>query len=331
VREVRVLNLAIQSKGRRGGYPDSIFTPTFVFFKGLPPLKDESVSKFPALTQDQVAVSQKVEKASGLKPSLESFIQDLEGMSQAKGIRWRSSGVNLESKINGYPVRLAEVTRRGGAIYYKLQVFPKGWLGAFKSVVYNVDALPQSQTGQKLAAIYQQALSDVPEAYRSNRGRNRKLLVFDLGRTPFALVFPKSGEKAAQWLDQPGVLFFVKRKSGYYGESPVIPKTTPVESQLGESQLGNAVLTTTLKPPLGGFSKRLVLPEGVFTEQGFKTLLYQDEKGAVIQKGMDAEAWQSVLAKAGVTVEKLKEFAQLLIAAHRGVNVLPQPEETQLP
>ncbi|MBY0405392.1 MAG: hypothetical protein K2X66_15940 [Cyanobacteria bacterium] len=326
-----VLNLAIQSKDSRIVYPHVVFSSGLLSFQGGGSTKEDNAKTLPPLIQDKLEVSQKADKTSLVKPSLESFIQDLEGMTQAKGIRWRSSGVNLESKINGYPVRLAEVTRRGGAIYYKLQVFPKGWLGAFKSVVYNVDALPQSQTGQKLSAIYQQALSDVPEAYRSNRGRNRGILVFDLGRTPFALVFPKSGEKAAQWLDQSGVLFFVKRKSGYYGEFPVIAKTPPVESQLAESQLGGSVLTTTVTNPLGGFPKRLVLPEGVLTEQGFKTLLYQNEKGAVIQKGMDAEAWQSVLAKAGVTVEKLKELAQLLIATHRGAKVLPQKEEIQLP
>lgn len=223
------------------------------------------------------------------KPSLDSFIQDLLTQGQRETLVWTSSGTNLETVVNGYPVRLAEIEVAQGFIQYKFQVFPKGLFSGFRSPLYNIDAPASDPTGQNLGRVYQYALTSLPELYESDRGKNRGVRLFNLGRTRFALVFPQNRQEAERLAGSEDVLFFVKKKGPYYGFnelSQALPPASDAQTPAG----------APLQP---------VLSEGYVDSEEYVPMVFQEENGQVIKEGLSKSAFEALLTRAGVTLQRI--------------------------
>lgn len=218
------------------------------------------------------------------KPTLPSVIQDLLSKAQQEQLTWTSSGTNLETTMNGYPIRLAEIELNGELKVYKFQVFPKGFLSGFRSPLFDIDAPITEPTGQTLANIYQLALNSVPEMYESDWGRNRGIRLFEIGRSRFTLVFPKNRNDAKQASGSDDVLFLVKKKSPYYGFTELTQKADG-------------------KQPMRSFKP--VESEGYIDRTNYVPLQVSDGANGTTRPGMSRERFLEILAKAGISLQKI--------------------------
>jgi hypothetical protein len=242
------------------------------------------------------------------KPSLGSFIEALATQGADGRLVWTSIGSNLESQVNGYPVRLAETSYPDGRVFYKLQIFPKGLFSGFKPPLYNLDAPPSEPVGQQIAGIYQQAVLSLPEIYDSDRGRNRGLRILDILRSRFVLVFPKNAAEARRWASQEDVLFFVKPKSLFYGFNDT--------TQIPAAELER--ISSDEMTPEGTFKP--VLSEGFVTATGYTPMVHRDAAGQVVKTGMSVEQFDEVLRIAGLPMDRIRVRGQELVQAVRPRN-----------
>lgn len=230
------------------------------------------------------------------KPTLSSVIQDLLSKARQEQLTWTSSGTNLETTMNGYPIRLAEIELSGELKVYKFQVFPKGFLSGFRSPLYDIDAPISEPTGQTLANIYQLALNSVPEMYESDWGRNRGIRLFEIGRSRFTLVFPKNRNDAKKASGSDEVLFLVKKKSPYYGFTELTQKAEG-------------------KQPMRSFKP--VESEGYIDRTNYVPLQVNGGENGTTQPGMSRERFLEILAKAGVSLQKIIAKGKKLVEESR--------------
>jgi hypothetical protein len=218
------------------------------------------------------------------KPSLAALVQDLWEEARGNRLSWVSSSSNLETTLNSYPIRLAELSATPGLTMYKFQVFQKGFFSGFRAPLYNLDVPTSEPVGQKLAQVYQAALQSVPELYESDRGKNRGIRLFEIGRSRYTLVFPKKRSDAQAAAGTLDVLFLIKRKGLYYG-------FTEVTQNAKGKPLARSIPPT---PVQGYISSREYVP--------IQTL---GEETQLPQAGLSREEFGAVLQKAGVTLQQL--------------------------
>lgn len=243
---------------------------------------------------DSLDVSASEAEVRRNKPSLAALVQDLWAEARGNRLTWVSSSSNLETTLNGYPVRLAELSATPGLTMYKFQVFQKGFFSGFRAPLYNLDVPTSEPVGQKLAQVYQAALQSIPELYESDRGKNRGIRLFEIGRSRYTLVFPKKRSDAQAAAGTSDVLFLIKRKGLYYG-------FTEVTQTAKGKPLARSIPPT---PVQGYISSREYVP--------LQTL---GDENQPPQVGLSREEFGAVLQKAGVTLQQLIAKGRQLLEA----------------
>lgn len=224
----------------------------------------------------QSAIDSAIARAPHTSTQLNQFIGKL--ISEGPKLDWTQWSSNLETRIDGHPVRLSRDVRTiPDYPLFDLQVFPKSrFFGAFSAPLFTLEDVgpDMAPAGPQLHRLFNTALKTLPELKTSIPEEDQDFRFFQIHDTPLTLAFPKNG---------------LDRKHPELAQLPedvswalLIREKRPRED--------NPFAKEGLKPPADF--------KGYIDEQGFHPL-----KGA--EKALDKDSFNQVLNRVGITMDTL--------------------------